>query len=151
MIGMSSTFDVGNDNSIYFLNSSANLLAVIDSENQVKYKIYLPYKQRELRRVYKENGEDNLEINTLDLYTDIMACDEGIYACFKKTLNTAEKNEERKYQTVVLKIANKNEITEKVFDGQCNIIGRHKDCLYLFNSDDYMVIRAKLSDWQKKK
>lgn len=151
MIGLSSTYDVGNDGSIYFLNSTANFLAIIDSDNRVKYKFDLPYKQRELKRVYKENGEDVLEINTLDFYTDIMACDDGIYACFKKTLITNDKNEEMKYQTVVIKVSSKEEMPEKVFEGQCSIIGRHKDCLYLFNYDDYMVIRAKLSDWQKKK
>ncbi|MCX6584803.1 MAG: hypothetical protein NT166_31910 [Candidatus Aminicenantes bacterium] len=151
MIGLSSTFDVGNDGSIYFLNSSANLLAIIDSENRVKYKFELPYKQRELRRVYKENGEENLEINTLDFYTDIMACDDGIYVCFQKTLKTNEKNNERTYQTVVLKVSGKDEISEKVFEGRWSIIGQHKGNLCFFNSDEYMVIPVKVSDWQKKK
>lgn len=151
MIGLSSTYDVGNDGSIYFLNSNANLLAVIDSENRVKYKIDLPYKQRELRRVYKENGEDVLELNTLDHYTNIRAFDDGVYACFQKTLDTNEKNKENKHQTVVLKVANKDEITEKVFDGQCSIISQHNGNLYLFNAEDYIIISAKLSDWQKKK
>ncbi|MDQ1353693.1 MAG: hypothetical protein QG657_4000, partial [Acidobacteriota bacterium] len=120
-------------------------------DNRVKYKFDLPYKQRELRRVYKENGKENLEINTLDWYPDLRAFDDGAYVCFQRTLKINEKNNERAYQTVVIKVSSKDEMPEKVFDGRWSIIGRHKDCIYFFNSDDYTVIRAKLSDWQKKK
>lgn len=148
MIGMSSTFDVGNDGSTYFLNSSANLLAAIDGNNQVKYKVDLPYKERELRRVYKENGEDVLELNTLDWYPDMRAFDDGVYVCFQKTLKINDNNNERTYQTVVIKISSKDKISEKVLDGQYTIIGQHKEKLYLFNSGEYTVITVKLSDWQ---
>ncbi|HLP46498.1 MAG TPA: hypothetical protein VK186_14180 [Candidatus Deferrimicrobium sp.] len=146
MIGMASIYDVGNDGSIYFLNSTANILAVIDSENRVKYKLDLPYKQRELRRVYKENGEENLEINTLDWYPDMRAFDDGVYICFQKTLAINDTNNERKYQTVVIKVSGKEDISEKAFEGRWTIIGQHKANLYLFNSEDYKVIPVKLSD-----
>ncbi len=151
MIGMASTFDVGNDGSIYFLNSSVNLLAAIDSSNRVKYKIDLPYKERTLRQVVKENGEDVLYLSTLDWYPDMRAFDDAVYVCFQKTVKTGNKNDERTYQTVVIKVSNKDEFSEKAFDGQCSIIGQHKGNLYLFNSDEYTVIPVKLSDWQKKK
>lgn len=147
MIGMASTFDVGNDGSIYFLNSSVNLLASIDSSSRVKYKINLPYKERTLRQIVKENGEDVLSLSTLDWYTDMRAFDDAVYVCFQKTVKTGNKSDERKYQTVVIKVSNKDELSEKVFAGSCVLIGRHKGYLHLFNSEDYKIIPVKLSEW----
>jgi hypothetical protein len=50
---------------------------------------------------------------------------------------------------VVIKVIAKNEMIEKEFEGKCIIIGRHKGKLYLFDTEEYTVIPAALSLWQK--
>jgi hypothetical protein len=150
MIGISSTFDVGNDGSVYLLISSANLLVAIDGSNRLKYKIDLPYKERKTMQTVKENGEESIVLSVLDWYPDMRAFDDGVYACFRETVKTGKKNDVKTYRTVVIKVFNKDEVSEKVFAGECVIIGQHKGILYLFNSGEYTVIPVKLSDWQKK-
>jgi hypothetical protein len=116
----------------------------------LKYKIDLPYKERKTMQTVKENGEESIVLSVLDWYTDMRAFDDGVYVCFQETVTTGEKNGVKTYRTVVIKIFNKDEISEKVFVGECVIIGQNKGILYLFNSGEYTVIPVKLSDLQVK-
>ncbi len=147
LIGMSSTFDVGKDGNIYILVSSANLLISVNTNNQLEYKIDLPYKERKTIQTEKKGEEENIVLSVLDWYTDMRAYDDGVYVCFQKTVKKDDKTGEKTYQTVVLKLLKTGKFSEKIFAGNCVIIGRYKGYLHLFNSEEYKIIPVKLNEW----
>ena len=147
LIGLSSTFDVGSNGKVHMLISSANLLVSINDKNQLEYSMELPYKERKTIQTVKSGDEEVQELSVLDWYTDMRAFDDAVYVCFLKTVKEDVKSGGKTYQTVVIKILTGGKFFEKVFDGDCVIIGKHRGYLYFFNCREYKVIPIKLSEW----
>ena len=139
-------FDV-NNNELYLLSRSQDLLFEIDENGNLIKEIKLPYKFLMKYRTQKDGTNTVVTLSMYDLYTDFKALKNETYACFLKTIKYDEKTGESVFKTYLVKISKNGNLSQKVFNGDLRILGEHQGILYLFNFDDYHVITLKLNEW----
>ncbi len=148
LTGLTSFFDIGDNNHIYLFNGYEHTLFEIDENGRLIAKTDLPFKMREKRRIEKRENRYETVVSTLDFYTGMELFENVCYITFLKTIKTDKDTGAAFYRTIVMKIYRDGKHVEKTFDGAQSIMGKNGDTLYLFNFDEYRVTPVNTGSWK---
>ncbi len=139
-------YDINEKGNIDLLDIAESTLFEIDESGKLINRTRLPHRFNMKTSYAKQGTNVSITLAMDDLYLGLKPVNDSVYLNYKKTISKdLEKGDT--VQTYIEKLNNDGKISQKIFDGELDILGDHQGFLYLFDFSDYQVTPVKLSDW----